>query len=275
MPKPFVYLAALRRAGSKLLARALTRWPESYVLLEPGLAMPTMRAKTEPTRLLGEIGLDLPALATEVRAAAPERRPDRAVRSILEPLRRHVPLVGVKEIRHAKADLVLDALGPDTRVVVLVRDPRGILDSLRRKEPWRDRPIELPGGLGPSSLAEHLREQFASQRRMLETRTAVAVRYEDLCQRPSLVKDVRRFCGLPEDLDADLWRLDGHEPGARGDRIGNPSFDSWRTDDEHASWFEELRERLDEDCAYWGYRRTGERDSVPPGPPAGSIPDGT
>jgi hypothetical protein len=266
-PHPFIYVAALRRSGSKLIARALTSWPRSYILLEPGLAIPTMRAKPEPVELLASLGLDLAAATRAVHQRPPAARPKAVVDQILTPLRRQVPVVGVKEIRHQAAESALDALGPDTRVIVLVRDPRGILDSLRRKEAWRDRPIELPGGLSPASLADHLREQFAAQRRMLETRRACALRYEDLCERPDLVASVRRFCGLPEDLDADLDRLEGHERGARGDRIVSEATDRWRHDDEHAAEHTDVFRRLAEECGYWGYEVSGDRTSRPPGPP--------
>lgn len=226
-----------------------------------------MRAKPEPVELLASLGLDLAAATRAVHQRPPAARPKAVVDQILTPLRRQVPVVGVKEIRHQAAESALDALGPDTRVIVLVRDPRGILDSLRRKEAWRDRPIELPGGLSPASLADHLREQFAAQRRMLETRRACALRYEDLCERPDLVASVRRFCGLPEDLDADLDRLEGHERGARGDRIVSEATDRWRHDDEHAAEHTDVFRRLAEECGYWGYEVSGDRTSRPPGPP--------
>ncbi len=271
VPHPFLYVAALRRSGSKLLARALTSWPHSYVFLEPGIAIPTMRAKPEPTELLSGLGLDLAAATEAVHRQSPEHRPAAVVREVLVPLRNHVPVVGVKEIRHAAAESALDAMGPETRVVVLVRDPRGILDSLRRKEAWRSTPIELPGGLSPASLADHLRDQFAAQRRMLEHRVACAVRYEDLCERPTMIGAIRRFCGLPQDLAADLDRLEGHETGARSGGIDAEVCDRWRSDPSHAAEAEEIFERLGDECAYWGYGVDGERVDVPPGPPRSAI----
>lgn len=271
-PLPFLYLAALRRSGSKVMARALTAWPSRYVFLEPGLAMPTMRAKPEPTELLAELGMDLPALTAAIHRLPPEDRPAAAVRTVFAPLRERVPLVGVKEIRHAHADLVLDAMGPETRIVVLVRDPRGILDSLRRKEAWRENPIEFDGGLSPAALADHLREQLDAQRRMLETRTALAVRYEDLCTDPSVLDSVRAFCGIRGDRTDDLWRLDGHEHGAHGDRVGNVDLDRWRHDEPHADEAAEIHQRLADECAYWGYPASGDRTPRPPGPPPRTLP---
>jgi hypothetical protein len=270
-PHPFLYVAAWRRSGSKLLARGLTRWPTSYVFLEPGIAIPTMRAKPEPTTLLAEFGIDLSAAAAMVQSLPSDQRPAAVVRTVLAPLRRKVPVVGVKEIRHQAADLALEALGPDTRIVVLVRDPRGVLDSLRRKEAWRDRPIELPGGLGPASLADHLREQFVAQQRLIETHPSCVVRYEDLCERPRLIESIRRFCGLPADLDADLDRLDGHEIGARGDGIVPDASERWRQDQAHAAEYDEIHDRLADVCRYWGYGKDGHRTPEPPGPPASAV----
>jgi hypothetical protein len=270
-PPPFIYVAALRRSGSKLVARALTNWPKSYVLLEPGLAIPTLRAKPEATALLAEFDLDLLAASESISRRPPDARPAAVVQEILAPLREVVPVVGVKEIRHQAADLALDALGADTRVVVLVRDPRGILDSLRRKEAWRTRPIELPGGLSPASLADHLREQFAAQRRMLDRRPACAIRYEDLCERPTMMAAIRRFCGLPENLDADLDRLDGHEVGARGGGIDADACDRWRSDEPHADEAAEIFDLLRDECDYWGYGARGDRTETPPGPPTHTV----
>lgn len=271
---PFLYLATQRRSGSKMIARLLTHWPTSYIFLEPGMALRRFRGKQEAAMLLAQKGIDLPDVSGKIAALPPRKRTAAALRWVLQPLREQGVLVGIKEIHHDCWEEVVSAMGADAKIVVVVRDPRGILDSLRRKQELRKRPPSLPGGLSPRSLAKHLHVVYAAQKRMLETGKAVGIRYEDLCANPTCMADLRRWCGLPADGPGELWRCRETDRELHGDNISSKSAHRWRSDMTHEKEYDQTFALLEEECEYWGYERFGERAAIPPGPPRNVIVGG-
>lgn len=184
MARPFVYIAAVRRSGSKLLSTLLMQPPHRLILREPGLVRNKFRLKEQELALLHEYGITFDRPLDKHAAIRGPQAWDVFFDEVLPVLQERFGQIGIKEIWHDRAEVLLSRLGTN-RVIVTARDPRDIYLSLHRNREkfaaMGRRKANFPGGFNPRSVAAHLNEQFAAQRRLLEQHRAIKLRYEDLC----------------------------------------------------------------------------------------------
>ncbi len=210
-PRPFVYIAALRRSGSTVLSELLTRLPTSFIFREPELASGRFARKPDDTEALRALGIDLAAFESRwrgwFRRRVARRRPGALVRgfrdTVAGPMSEHVQQVGVKEIAHSGWQHYQQVF-PDMRVIVLGRDPRDIYLSMLDR---RDKGVGKLAGqtLPPQRAAELLMPEFERQRAMVEDAGALSMTYERLCIDPAA------FNAIAAHIDSPL-----KEPGRAG-----------------------------------------------------------
>ncbi len=252
MPRPFVYIAALRRSGSNLLAEALSRPPLSFCFREPGVARGNLRWKPRDRELLAEHGIDLDALRKDRPEDRGERLADFCER-VLPALGSRLEQVAIKEIKHGGWRDLLERL-PDTRIVLTGRDPRDVYLSLHAKR--ADRGIAFQGELSPAGVSEEILRTFADQRAMLESRDCHRVRYEDLCRDPAAFTALVGFIDSPLPAVGLVGGLNRHNVRAHGDQITTRSVERWRQagDARLVAEAQETFERVADYAAFWGYR---------------------
>lgn len=194
-PRPFIYIAALRRSGSTLLAEMLTDPPRSFILREPRLARGEFSLKPDDTQRLAPFGIDLPAIA-----ASCTRFPrDRAVRRFARHARditASIEQIGVKEIGHRHWQRYARAL-PNIRAIVLARDPRDIYLSILARA---DRGVETARAIAtPQRCADALLEEYERQLDIARSLPTLRLRYEDLCTGARTFDEIRAFVDSPLD----------------------------------------------------------------------------
>ena len=266
-PRPFVYIAALRRSGSTVLSELLTQLPTSFVFREPELASGRFARKPDDTSALRAHGIDLEHFEARwrgwFRRRIARRRPGTLVRgfrdAVVNPLSERVQQVGVKEIthtgwRHYQQNFT------NMRVIVLGRDPRDIYLSMLDR---RDKGVGKLAGqtLPPERAAELLMPEFAYQREMVEEAGAMRVTYERLCTDANVFAEIAAHIESPLNKpgragafnEANPQRTDEaalHEGALTAKRI-----DRWRheTDTDRLDAAHRLFELMRPYAAFWGY----------------------
>lgn len=263
-PAPFIYVASLRRTGSRLIAHELSQWPAADVLLEPGVARGRFSPKPEEVDRYAALGIDLEAHRGAVQAAAPEDCVRLFRDELLPRMQEHVGQVGIKEIHHERWEDVMNAF-PEARVVVTARDPRDIYLSLFHKSTRRRRPLRLHGPFSPSVVAEDLDRDFAFLRGIMDRARCHLVRYEDYCSHPEERLRLRRFVGSRIEGDGDLARLGTHDQARHGTSVTSRSVARWRDepDPRLRAEAEETFQRMEAYRAFWGYGADGPDPSIP------------
>ena len=258
MAKPFIYIAAVRRSGSKLLSMLLTRPPDSLILREPGLVRDKFRLKEQEIELLEEQGITFSRPLDKTAAVRGKQAWQVFFEEVLPTLQGRFKQVGIKEIWHDRSLELLERLG-DTRIVVTARDPRDIYLSLHRNREkfaaMGRQKARFPGGFNPESVAAHLNTQFAQQRFMLDQLGAIGVRYEDLCANPD-----EQFRRVSEHVESpiqtpSLVNKTGNLGGVFGETINTARVYTWKQEDDS-----DLLEKAQETAslmpaylAYWDY----------------------
>lgn len=257
--RPFLYIAAIRRSGSTVLAEMLTDPPRSFVFREPRLARGVLDIKPGDAELLAPMGVDLHAFAR--RWSGVRRRwMVRGFRRELYPLlAARFDQIGVKEISHRRWARY-DRAFPGMRIIALARDPRDIYLSVL------DRAGKGAGSAAgiaatPEATAAEINRQFRYQREMVDRRGAMRVTYEELCTDPGVFDRVREFVGSPLDRPgapgrfntASIARAD--EAALHGGKVTPARVDRWKTegDPHRRAGAEEVLRLTREFAAYWGY----------------------
>ena len=199
---PFIYIAAMPRSGSTLLAGMLSKPPISHIFSEIGLN----RGLTHGFDQLAEFSSKFPKFLFP-HAGNPCKMLEVFARKIVPPLASKFLQVGVKECFHDNWQLYKEFLG-EIRIIVLARDPRDVMLSILEygdqvewhRQMWADR--------GDEYIAIRHNQIWAQQQEMLEQANAMPLRYEDLCQKPETFAELCRFCESPLD-----------EPGAVNEAI--------------------------------------------------------
>ena len=216
---PFVYIAALRRSGSKLLAGALTSWPQTYIFLEPQLPRGWLRIG-EPDRLrLAEQSVELQTLIDRhLREDQSREERQHIIRDEIFATLQAASVVqlGIKEIRHRHWQTIPDVFG-NVRFVLLARDPRDVYISLTRRA--RVKRFGFKGEITPKSVAADLQTEFEFQRAMHESQKAMKVRYESLCTQPELIREVQQFIESPASTIGNIDATQIEERHAFGNEI--------------------------------------------------------
>lgn len=207
LPRPDLFVAAMGRSGSTMLANLLTTPPRRWLLVEPRFAdASTGRDLVEQAR---SVGLDVdPDEWLPRRGETPVERIQRVFAARLRELQRW----GLKEVRPQLLMATQTRLRPK-RVVVLVRDIRDVALSLHEKSKREARPDR-----GEAWLREYLGD---AARSVLEVAEATAgpdsrvVRYEDLVADPAYRSELGAWLDWPLDgkPDRNLAELygRGHE----------------------------------------------------------------
>ncbi|GAB0096024.1 carbohydrate sulfotransferase 4 [Sergentomyia squamirostris] len=132
-------------------------------------------------------------------------RPD-----FLTPLCRLFPLQSMKvvRLRLAIASQLLDDPGLNVRIVLLIRDPRGTLQSRKHREWCPGRPdCDHPPTLCRDMVADYYAAQLLLKKYPDRFRV---VRYEDLSLDPyDMTKEILQFYGLPMDPEVEEF-LESH-----------------------------------------------------------------
>jgi len=193
LPRPDVYLAALGRSGSTMLANLLTTPPDRWMIIEPRFAN-------------GSTGRDVLAQAREVGISvtndAWEQGPtestfERNARVFDRPLR-ELSKWGLKEVR---SDLLLETqsvLDP-VKTVVLVRDLRDAAASLFRKTEF-----DSDASYDSEWLHAYLANSPAAIMQLLDQlppKSHRVVRYEDIVSLPDSRRELANWLEWPLDGD--------------------------------------------------------------------------
>jgi hypothetical protein len=188
---PDVFIAALGRSGSTMLANRLTTPPDRWVLIQPRFANASTGSDLFSQAVLFDDTLGTPPSRSEGESHY------EAVERVFAPALNRLSRWGLKEVRHDLYQPTIDLLSP-RQVIVLVRDLRDVAVSL----------LEKMSSDGDSQydhawLRKYLTDTPAAIVELLKTADANAtklVRYEDL------VADSTTSDQLAEWLD---WPLDG------------------------------------------------------------------
>ncbi len=254
--QPFIYVAAMPRSGSTMLAGILSEAPISHIFSELGLN----RGLTHGLEQLAKFDRNFPSMLS-----AYEGNPDMMLRvfgdEILPKLAASVSHLGVKECFHENWELYQKILG-GVRFVVLARDPRDVMLSTLDygdQVEWHKR---LWADIGDEFIAIRHNEIWALQRAMLENSNSIAVRYEDLCLDPETFVRLCQFCELPLNKPASAsraiqaypwrsWEIEKHGFDVVGDR----SVYRWKRESDPARRRRALHvgELMQEYCRFWGY----------------------
>jgi hypothetical protein len=278
--RPTVFIAALPRTGSTLLAELLTSLPTSFVFREPGLARGECKIKPDDAERFAPLGIDLNAFAHN--AAKPRgvlrRTPSELVSAfasdLLPALRRIVGQIGIKEVDLAGWERYLQHL-PDIRVVLLGRDPRDVYLSLADRTKMGfgfagERGSEPGAGgfpIDPERAAAHINGQFTHQRALADRCAADGVptlklTYEQLVTDPEIFETVRTFTDSPLTEPGDAGALNAtnprrrHEADLHDGAVTTRRLERWRqlaTTDPARGGAEATFALLDDYNAFWGY----------------------
>jgi len=201
LPRPDVYIAALGRSGSTMLANLLTIPPHRWVMTEPRFANGS--TGTNAVHQAQAFGFQMRAGEwQQLSGESPTERIQRFFTPRLAGLERW----GLKEVRHDLIEPTYEFLSPH-RVVVLVRNIRDAATSLVEKAE-RDGPDRY----GDDWLRTYLTKTPAALLNLvgrLADAEYRAIRYEDL------VSDPLTRASLSDWLD---WPLDG-DPSRNLDTI--------------------------------------------------------
>lgn len=275
MPKPFIYIAALRRSGSNLLCEALTLPPHSYILREPGFARGKFAVKPNDAEYFGQQGIDLREFRARMINAMSSLRRSREKRQagadlfideLLPRLQGVSGQIGIKEIAHRNWSRYVERLpgsGPGSgphpggvRIILLGRDPRDIYLSLMQKS--RERRVNWRGPLTPQSIAESLLRQFEFQRQMSDQAECLAVRYEDFCGDPGVLDRIKEFVGSDLPGVGMIGGLNRHNAAVHAGVIATTSVRRWTREPDRSLRTQALRvhELLAEYNRFWDYAGT-------------------
>ena len=196
LPRATVYIAALPRSGSTMLANLLSSPPDHWVLVEPGLhrAQPSPNLRNQLDRFVSAAA---PA-ASEAPPAAPTAAGRRLLFKQLADLLPTLGAWGVKEVDTDHRDAI--AYLRPTKTIVLVRDIRDALLSLLEKQSMFGR------HWSPAGYMEYLRDcctALISLAGDQDPNTRVC-RYEDLVSSPGERQALADWLSWP--LDGDISR---------------------------------------------------------------------
>jgi hypothetical protein len=254
--QPFIYVAAMPRSGSTMLAGILSQPSISHIFSEIGLN----RGLTHGFQQLAEFDNRFPDLLSTYQGK-PQMMLRTFAQEVLPKLAAVVPHLGVKECFHENWQLYPETVG-EVRFVVLARDPRDVMLSILdygdrvnwHRQLWSDK--------GDDYIARRHNEVWAQQRAMLKRSDAVAVRYEDICLDPKTFIRLSRFCELPLNKPASAsrvieaypwrsWEISKH----RHNLVGAESVYRWKRESNptRRSRAFRLGELMQDYCRFWGY----------------------
>jgi len=247
---PFIYIAALRRTGSKVLSRSLTLPPYAFIFQEPGYPRGRFGVTPRTLEAFRELDLNLQKFIRRGKRIHRSKRVENIGRTVFPKVCRVVQQTGVKEIRHEGWEKI-PRLFPNLKVIITARDPRDIYLSLAHK--WEDRQEDAGFRLNPVDLSLHLLEEFAHQKAMMARLDYMLVRYEDFCRHRALYDRIKEFVRSPI---PDIGLIEGRGDGKQhGSEITTLRVCRWKTE-ENEQWLAEAERTFDlmpEFNEFWGY----------------------
>src|SRR3989304_5997200 len=192
MKKPFIYIAALRRTGSKVLSEALSLHPYSFIFLEPRLGSGAFKIKNAEVEIFAKYGIDLLAFQDQISRVDRKLSVEYFKNELMPKLLQVFSQIGIKEIHHKYWKSVYNTF-PDMKIILTARDPRDIYLSLYHKSIERNKEIRVEGGFTPQNLVLNLKEDFEYQMEMFNTTRCLKVKYEDFCTDRMVYEQVKAF----------------------------------------------------------------------------------
>lgn len=264
MNRPFIYIAGLRRTGSTVLSEALTLLPHCFIFREPRLAEYRFSTHQSDVELFLHYGIDLVDFEQRWRYGKRDQIIAAFKSELLPQLAAHIAQIGIKEIRNDRWRR-LWRFFPDMRVILTGRDPRDIYLSLHHKVKYGNAKwaglFTEEGLFCPEAVARGLNREFREQKAMFETLPCMKVKYEDLCQRPELVEEVKTFAGCAVAQIGAVGAFNAANPlrveeyQLHGDRITPQRIQRWREEKDEALLAEAQAafELMPDYCSFWGY----------------------
>ncbi|RME85746.1 MAG: sulfotransferase [Caldilineae bacterium] len=267
---PFIYIAGIRRTGSTLLSEVLTSLPYAFIFREPHIGKNTFRVKPDDVHRFATYGFDLQAflryrlifafLLRRLRFFAfPQDYMVRQFKYELVPqLAKTVLQWGVKEIDNRGWQHYYRHF-PEMKVIITARDPRDIYISFYYH--WRKRTRRDEREISPENVAMDINRQFQIQREIADVAESYAVRYEDLCTNPDMVKDIMKFVQSPLTLPGQVGAFNLLHPHRRDEyevhagRITTKRIARWQREEDTTlvARAQRVFDLMPEYCAHWGY----------------------
>ena len=272
-PRPFIYIAALRRSGSTLLSELLTDFPRAFIFREPGFARGRYELKQDDAERFATLGIDLPALASSRLARTPASRLVGSFRRrVVDAAPPSVEQIGVKEIRHEHWQRYADAF-PDLRAIVLGRDPRDIYLSMLDRQ-RKGVGLLKDESLTPHRAAELLTEEFDHQRdilRALPPDRTMTITYERLCTDQTAVGEILAFADSPLNQPGQAGGFNERneqrkdEAAVHGGAVTTRRVERWRdeTDTRRRDLAEQLFGIMTDYAAFWRYSEAPASEDDP------------
>lgn len=264
MMKPFIYIAALRRTGSKVLSEALTLAPYSFIFREPGLARGIFKIKPKDVEIFKNYGielLDFQQKMSEIKSKYDNRRAmEYFKKELLPELLRAFPQIGIKEIHHKYWKNVYKSF-PDMKVIITGRDPRDMYlstyyKSLERKEKGKDE-INVGGEFNPQNIVQNLKEDFEYQMEMFNTTRCLKVKYEDFCTDRKVLEQIKTFVESDIQTIGVIGQLSLYDHLVHGYEITDKRVYRWKYETNKQLLLEaqEVFDNLKDYCRFWGYEK--------------------
>jgi hypothetical protein len=256
MLKPFIYIAALRRTGSKVLSEALSLAPHSFIFLEPKLGSGVFKAKPVEVEVFKKHGIDLPAFQKQLSEAKSKYAVEYFKEKILPELLKVFKQIGIKEIHHKHWRNVYNAF-PNMKVILTARDPRDIYLSLYHKSVERKKEINVGGLFTPKNLALNLKEDFEYQMEMFNTTACLKVKYEDFCADSKVLEQIKKFVESDIPEIGMIGQLSKFDHLVHGYQITDKRVYRWKSEPDKRLLAEaqEVFDNLKDYCKFWDYKK--------------------
>lgn len=258
LSRPFVYVGALRRTGSTLLAELLTSLPDSLVFHEPELGENRFRVDARLIERLRGMGIDLEAFRRRWGGRARFLSMGAFKHELLPELAAKIGQVGVKEVANDHWRRYAYHF-PEMKTLLTARDPRDVYLSIHQRR--LEGKASWSGEFTPAAVAAELDGQFRYQVELFESTDSLKVRYEDLCTDDGTYERVKAFVGssIPR-----AGAIGGHlaatpnrqeEMALHGGEVTARRVNRWREEVDEGLRKEAQRtlELMPEYCRFWGY----------------------
>jgi hypothetical protein len=184
---------------------------------------------------------------------------------LLPKLHTVVSQVGVKEIKHKGWENYLSHF-PGMKVIVTARDPRDIYLSYlklrnRGNLNWKKSKFRGEREFNPSTVAGELNREFKLQRNLMEKTDHYLLRYEDFCQNPLLIEEIKVFIQSPMNGTGSIGAVTSRHPKmipehqVHRDQITTKKVFNWKkiSDQQKLSEANQVLDLMQEYANFWGY----------------------
>ena len=256
MEKPFIYIAALRRTGSKVLSEALSLHPYSFIFLEPRFGSGAFKIKNAEVEIFAKYGIDLLAFQDQISKVNRKLSVEYFKNELMPKLLQVFSQIGIKEIHHKYWKSVYNTF-PDMKIVLTARDPRDIYLSLYHKSIERNKEIRVEGGFTPQNLVLNLKEDFEYQMEMFNTTRCLKVKYEDFCTDRMVYEQVKAFVESDIPAIGMVGHLSKQDHLIHGYEVTDKRVYRWKCETNRQLLLEaqEVFDNLKDYCRFWGYEK--------------------